>query len=246
MVKLPTMAHQPHSWHATARTAGRRFAFGLLTSLSLTLVAFEWKSTGPRPIEPTWGSDEIEPPIELPTVFIIEKAKANTAPKPKQRRPAVTVDPSRPEPVVTEPTVDPGPTTPEPSGSEPAALMPPETPDPIVPLHISAVGVRPYFVDCLKRSSRDRDECTETRIQQHLQRKFRIPEGVRGTVRTTITFEIDTEGGIGRIICTPRVSQAVEAEIERVLRGLPEFVPGKQGVHPVSVYYQIPLSVKTL
>jgi protein TonB len=98
----------------------------------------------------------------------------------------------------------------------------------------------------MERGMEHVDECTEERIGRHLERRFRVPSGIRGKVRTTITFEIDVEGSIGKLICTPRVEPAIEAEIERVIRSLPRFVPGNQGGHAVPVFYQIPLSVRTV
>jgi hypothetical protein len=60
-----------------------------------------------------------------------------------------------------------------------------------------------------------------------------------------VTFEIDAEGHIGKVICAPKVAEEVRAEIERAIRSMPTFVPGSQGGRPVTVYYQLPLSLRT-
>jgi protein TonB len=99
-------------------------------------------------------------------------------------------------------------------------------------------------MDCLKRSPGTLNACTEARIEQHLRRHFKVPPGVRDKVYTMVTFEIDKQGRIGRLACTPKPHAAVEREVERVMRMLPEFVPASQSGHPVAVYFRIPLSVQ--
>jgi len=73
-----------------------------------------------------------------------------------------------------------------------------------------------------------------------------VPDGLRREVRTTVTFEIDAKGRIGKVYCAPKVGPEIEREVERVVRALPEFVPGSQGGFPVGVYYQFRLNVRTL
>lgn len=243
------MAQQQHSWKTVYRQTTRRFTFGLLAALSLTLVAFEWRGGDAPPVRIPLGDDgEFDPPEELPRVIIIERQTAPPAPKPRTRSNIIEI--AEPEPI-TEVIdhVDPGPEGPElPEGPlTPATeLNSPETVETNMPMGWDMVGVRPYFMECLERSGKTRDACTESRIEKHLQRRFKVPPGIRGPLRTVITFEIDKQGRIGRLVCTPRVAKEVEAEVERVLRSLPEFVPGSQGGHPVAVYYRIPLSVLTL
>lgn len=244
---MNTMATCIHPWHATCRHTGRRFTFGLLIALSLTLVAFEW-SGGEAPLyqEPWDPFDDSGVEAMLPPV-VMEKTMV---PQKKQHKsgggPIVAGEPDAvaPEPVLDEPV--PGTSDPEPVSSEPVDPGPVE-PDPEPgPAHWNFVSIRPHFVDCMKRGLEHVDECTEERIGKHLERRFRVPPGIRGQVRTTITFEIDVEGRIGKLVCTPRVEPAIEAEIERVIRSLPQFVPGNQGGQAVPVFYQIPLSVRTV
>lgn len=242
------MATYTHPWNATCRQTGRRFAFGLLIALSLTLVAFEWRG-GEAPI-----TKDLWDPIEdtditaiLPPVIIEKTVVPQQQKKVKHGGGPIVAgipDPVAPDPVVDEP--GPGEVEPGPEPVEPVDPGPVETSYTPGPAHWDFVSIRPHFVDCMKRGMAYVDECTEERIGKHLERRFRVPPGVRGHVRTTITFEIDAEGRIGRLVCTPRVERAIEAEIERVIRSLPQFVPGNQGGHAVPVFYQIPLSVRTV
>ena len=240
------MATYTHPWHTTCRQNGRRFTFGLLAALSLTLVAFEWRGgEAPKhnePWDPIEDSDitAILPPVVIEkTVLPQQKKKAKRGGGPIV---AGIPDPVAPDPVVVDP--EPGALDPEPVAVQPVDPGPVEPAGTPGPAHWNFVSIRPHFVDCMKRGMEHVDACTEERIGKHLERRFRIPPGVREPVRTTITFEIDEQGRIGKLVCTPRVAPAIEAEIERVIRSLPEFVPGSQGGHAVPVYYQIPLSVR--
>jgi hypothetical protein len=243
------MAQQQHSWKTVHEQTARRFSFGLLAALSLTLVAFEWRA-GDAPVRYVYEDDDaFDPPMEYPRVIIIERKTAPLPPAPKPRTRSNTIGIGDPPTVIETGPTDPGPEGPElPEGPlTPATeLNSPETVETNMPMGWDMVGVRPYFMECLERSGKTRDACTESRIEKHLQRRFKVPPGIRGPLRTVITFEIDKQGRIGRLVCTPRVAKEVEAEVERVLRSLPEFVPGSQGGHPVAVYYRIPLSVLTL
>jgi len=241
------MASTTHPWHATCRQSGRRFTFGLLTALSLTLVAFEWRSgDAPLKYEPWDPGDDGGAVAILPPV-VIEKTLVPQQQKKVKRGGGPIVagdpDPIAPDPLVDEPGT--GEAEPGPEPVEPVDPGPVEPSGTSSPAHWNFVSIRPHFVDCMKRGMKYVDECTEERIGKHLERRFRVPPGIRGPVRTTITFEIDAQGRIGRLVCTPRVAPSIEAEIERVIRSLPEFVPGSQGGHAVPVYYQIPLSVRT-
>lgn len=241
------MALRPHSWNTAHRQTARRFTFGLLAALSLTLVAFEWQGGDAPLLRSNALNDEgFDPPTEQPRVIIIERQQIARPPAPKVRRAAQLIEIGEPDPIEVSAATDPGPEGPEGPMVAAGDLLGPEVVEPALPLGWDMVGVRPYFAECLTPSSEARNACTEARIEQHLQRRFKLPRGVRGPVRTMVTFEIDTQGRIGRLVCTPRVAKEVEAEVERVLRSLPEFVPGSQGGHPVAVYYRIPLSVLSL
>ncbi|MFN6177199.1 MAG: hypothetical protein ACK46G_06650 [Flavobacteriales bacterium] len=246
------MARAAHPWHSTHRNSTRRLALGLMVAFSLTLVAFEWRTDPPQVILPDPWDDGLEEPLDHVVVIRVPKPAPSPAPKPRSRPASAfgAVNPVEPTGPTTEPIdpVDPGPGAPgtDPEDPGPEVLRSPDEATVAEVFLWGTVGVRPYFMDCLKRSPNALDECTEDRIQQHLERQFKVPSGVRSEVRTTVTFEIDREGRIGKLVCAPRVNAEVEREIERVLRALPAFVPGSQGGIPVPVYYQIPLRVRSI
>ncbi len=245
------MERAAHSWHSVHRNGTRRSALGLMVAFSLTLVAFEWRTGIPQVITYDDWDGALEDPVDQVVVIRVVDPKSSTAPRPRARA-ASTIGVVNPVDA-TEPTSDPvEPSAPgtgetgDPVDPAPEILRGPDEGAPAEVFLWGTVGVRPYFMECLKRSPNTLDECTEQRIQKHLERQFKVPPGIRGEVRTTVTFEIDREGRIGKLVCAPRVNAEVEREIDRVLRALPAFVPGSQGGIPVPVYYQIPLRVRTI
>ena len=237
-----------HSWKKYHAFAGQRFAFGMMVASALTLVAFEWRTNeAPRIVDrPVLDSDWLEPEI-MPPAPIKEKLEPEVKKKAKTTSHLViaVVEPV-PDP---SPEPDPGKTDPDPGpaltmaaldgllGIDSASLTPPVE-------WIFRAEVMPYFMDCLKRDKAHLSECTETRMKNWFERNFHMPHTQRKSVRTTITFQVDKQGRIGDIVCAPRVSNEVTAEVERVLRSMPQMMPATQGGIPVGVYYQIPLNMR--
>ncbi|HQV75153.1 MAG: hypothetical protein KBA60_08255 [Flavobacteriales bacterium] len=240
------MSLAKHSWR-NSRQPFDRLVLGAIVAFSFTLVAFEWRlpRTDLHFANNDFPEDDLPTEI-LPIVILKKQAASRPAPKERSKTRIILADPD--PVVVVDPTPDPGPDL----GpvTDPAPFVPPndlrstETVD-LGPMPWGSVGVNPYFMECLKRDPEHLVFCTEDRISDHLQRHFRIPNGVRGHVRTTVTFLIDTHGEITKIVCAPKVDAKVLAEIERTLRSMPQFVPGSQGGIPVPVYYQIPLSLRS-
>ncbi len=240
------MERTAHPWYQRRKGAGGRFTIGLLTALSITLAALEWGGAKRVQAEPPHELP-VEDPWDGPRVVVIEKKKESAAPRKKRAATSSVVEPGEPD-EPAEPTPDPapddGPTSDDGPELTPLDSLRGEDDGATAgPFPWELVGVRPYFRDCLKRHPKTLDECTEQRIQDHLARRFQVPEGLRGEVRTMVFFEIDTEGRVTKLVCAPRVDREIEQEVERVLTALPIFVPGSQGGIPVPVRYTIPLRV---
>lgn len=248
MVNPFAMTTPLQQWRRTDSAAGRRFGIGLLAALALVLVAFEWRSAEPEIAVVTWL--DLEQPIEQETMLMFRKPDpVKERPRARQRSngPVVPVDDPLPDdpPLVDDPEPDSvhGSGTATDSTSR-ENLSPPDDAGPMVIPWSKGREDMPYFVDCTGNKRMDLATCTEARIQRHLDRYFRVPPALKGEEFTVVSFEIDAEGRIGRLVCRPTPSAAVEHEVERVVRLLPAFVPGMQNGHPVSVIYQLPLRVK--
>ncbi|MBK9146568.1 MAG: hypothetical protein IPM12_01970 [Flavobacteriales bacterium] len=220
-------------------------------ALAFVLVAFEWKAEA----SPLAAASELapEPPTSepAPVPWLRQKKDEQKAAKPRTRKqPAGPIIPGE-EPVAPEskeapetgPAAEPGPigddSTSErvPYGDEPI-----ETP----PAPWNGVEQRPYFRKCLDSRRSSVDECTERTIELHLKRHFVVPETMRREERTTVSIVIDAEGRIAQVVCVPKPSPAVSAEIERVIRALPEMNPATQNGKPVPVVFQLPFRVSRL
>lgn len=239
-----------HSLHPGRRTAadgfGRRFSIGLSIALAFVLVAFEWRSLsgpsqGPAPALPDEGIESERLPV-----VIIQDDKPGEEPR-KQRQAAGRLVPADPiaQDDGDEATAEEG--AAEPVGEDPGAEGPPGlNPDEAIesgPFPWIGVEQRPYFKRCLEEGRDGLDACTERIIDQHLKRNFVLPAAMRREERTTVSVLIDAQGRIAEIICAPKPSPAVAAEIERVLRTLPPLNPATQNGRPVPVVFQLPFRV---
>jgi hypothetical protein len=243
------MSTLTHTWDRAHRDLGRRFLTGLTVALSFTLVAYEWRSGTSGQVLLHSLPDEDHVAEDLPLNFVI---KAEPSPTKVKTRYAANAGPIVPvEPMVVEPSSLQASTVPSPPhGQEPSVIGTERLPDEPIdpgPQLWDGVEQRPYFADCLRGARMDLDACTEERIDAHLQRHFRVPSDMRKREEfTVITMEVTSTGVIGRLVCVPEPSAAVKAEIERVIRALPELMPGTQNGIAVPVIYQLPFRVKRI
>lgn len=234
-----------HGRRTAADGFGRRFSIGLSIALAFVLVAFEWRrmsgpSQGPAQALPDEGIESERLPV-----VIIQDDKPREEPR-KQRLATGRLVPA--DPITQdgdEATADEG--AAEPVREGPGAEGPPGlNPDEVIesgPFPWIGVEQGPYFKRCLEEGRYGLDACTERIIDQHLKRNFVFPAAMRREERTTVSVLIDAQGRIAEIICAPKPSPAVAAEIERVLRTLPPLNPATQNGRPVPVVLQLPFRV---
>jgi hypothetical protein len=236
----------------TAYSFGRRFSIALSITLAFVLVAFEWKATvsGPEPILRELPPEPVTP--DQPTVLWMKQKQDHeeaTKPKPRMKRNGPPVVGELPEIIEGKKAPDgTGPTEPGPAVEDPGPEPVPYTAEKVelAPTPWDHVEQRPYFRKCLDARKADVDECTERTIDQHLKRYFVVPEAMRREERTTVSIVIDAEGRIANVLCVPKPSPAVAAEVERVIRGLPPMNPATQNGLPVPVVFQLPFRVSRL
>lgn len=216
---------------------------GLAVSLSLVLVALEWRlpartlATWLDPLDPEASAGPwLEPPPMEPRTSASGPASA-----PRVVASAITTsDPALDDlgPDGSEGPAEPVPVDPATTAGTDAAAT---TTGPVVPWTPSAS--LPYLLDCYALDEEARNACTERGIRDVFTRRFRLPEGWTGRARTRLHFEVDTLGRIGRWRCVPRIDPALEREVERVLKAMPAFAPALQNGHRVAVPYSLPLSL---
>jgi protein TonB len=62
--------------------------------------------------------------------------------------------------------------------------------------------------------------------------------------RVILQFVVEKDGQIGEVKVARSVDPELDAEAVRVVKSMPNFVPGRQDGKPVAVWYTIPISFK--
>ena len=84
-------------------------------------------------------------------------------------------------------------------------------------------------------------------MMKFLQRNIQYPANaakneVEG--RVILQFVVEKDGQIGDVKVVRSVDPELDAEAMRVVKSMPNFIPGRQDGKPVAVFYTIPISFK--
>ncbi len=113
-----------------------------------------------------------------------------------------------------------------------------------VPFHV--IEDVPIFPGCEKVGKDERRACFQKKIQKHVKKNIKYPEaeqelGIKGKVH--LVFTIDVDGTITHVEMSGP-SKGLEKEAERVIKKLPQMIPGKQRGTPVKVLFSLPIIFK--
>lgn len=243
---------EPNRMHNATGIEGRRsgiFQLSLVAALSLCLSAFEYTDSDKKNIVsageiiPIEEIIEIEPDIEIP----LEKPKVfeeNQEENKNVKEPIIIpIDPR----IVVSPDPNPNPT--------PVVITDPEGPivigDPTPPVTIvepeefRIVEDMPHMKGAAHIKDKvKRQQLSEQLIYADISSKIKYPAmakeaGIQGKV--TLSFKINSEGAIEDVIVLNGVHPELDAEAVRVIKLLPEFVPGMQRGKKVNVRYTFPI-----
>ncbi|WP_408040942.1 energy transducer TonB [Tenacibaculum amylolyticum] len=108
----------------------------------------------------------------------------------------------------------------------------------------SIVEEVPLFPEC-ENITKNQSDCFNTSFSKHFAKNFdperASEDGVSGKV--FIQFTIDTRGNTNNLLIKSRKKdKQLENEIERVLKKLPTFSPGRHKGIPVNVKYSLPIN----
>lgn len=78
-------------------------------------------------------------------------------------------------------------------------------------------------------------------IQAHLQYPA-VEDNITG--RVTVQFIVQKDGSIGKVKVVRSLAPEFDQEAIRVVKSLPNFIPGKQKGEPVNVWYTLPINFK--
>ncbi len=109
----------------------------------------------------------------------------------------------------------------------------------------SVVDEVPTFISCDRlKTNAERKKCTADNISKYVGESFNIDvaisTGLEGRQRINVVFKIDTDGNVVNIkVKAPH--SVLEAETKRVIKTLPQFIPGKHRGKAVIVSYKLPI-----
>lgn len=224
------------------RKRGIFFQVGLVTSLSLALVAFKY--TTPKLIPEVKNSKVYHIDDDIIPITIIKSAKP--LPKPAPPKPITdqikmvkSIAISTPEPTIVEPVELPPDII--------VSSMPPEIIDENE-IHIN-VEVMPGLGDCSLMDNASRVVCTEHAIQAFIRDNIRIPQSVKDHGeggKVFVSFVVNKKGNVENATILKGISgaKAMDKEVLRVINSLPQFTPGEQMGRKANVRYTIPVNVK--
>lgn len=203
------------------------FMFGLVISLSIVLLAFEWK-TKPKPVV----IPETEPNS------IIEETYTPPPTKERIELAPQTIEVQTIEIIGNDKTVE-----------EPFEFATSEITEPFLDFT--------KYLNTLPEKKADEEETIfvvaeqmpefpggEPALRNYLAQSIRYPviaqeNGIKGKVY--VTFVINEKGGIEDVALLRGVDPSLNSEAIRVVRSLPLWKPGKQGGKTVKVRYTVPI-----
>ena len=224
-----------HFQKTTKKNERMRFVYfqlGLLISFSLTFFAFEW--TTYYSVKELKGVKVIDDDIEIvlpPVNPEVEKPIVKTEPTISKNVDELIIVDELPEKPSDEPKEEP---YEAPKFDE--KWVPVETPV-IDPDPIDYPDEMPGFIGGDKA------------LYQYLSNNIKYPKieikrGVEG--RVYVEFVVGKNGEISDIKILRGVSEAIDAEAIRVIKSMPNWLPGKQKGRAVKVRYKMPISFKLI
>ena len=115
-----------------------------------------------------------------------------------------------------------------------------------IEIPFSVIDEVPTLPECKDLVTNDlRKKCMSKFISKHVNRNFNISVAdalpIKGKQRIFVAFKIDTDGMVKAV--NARASHPdLEVEAKRVIKMLPQFIPGKQKGKPVIVPYSLPIA----
>jgi protein TonB len=224
------------------RKRGLFFQIGLVASLSLVLVAFQYTTPKLTPIvkkSKTYPIDD-----ELIPIVILKSAK----PLPKPAPPKPIIDQIKVVKKIA--VVTPEPILPNPIELPPEIIIADMPPEIIDENEIFIrVEVMPALGDCNMLDNDSRAKCTEDAIRAFISENIRIPQSVKDrgeSGKVFVSFVVNKQGNVDEVKILRGMAGAkdLDKEVKRVINLLPQFTPGEQTGRKASVRYTIPIDVR--
>ncbi len=223
---------------------------GLIVSLGVTLVGFEYANVDVRTKKVTTGKMEN---LELETIYDkIEIVKPEVPQPPKQNtKPVIQPHPApTPGPIMISPDPVPDPGI-DPGFESDIDPIPSGIGDQEVDLTDAAIGAGllrdfPTYKEFVKiKDVEKRRQKTEAALIKKVNAKAKYPEQARelriqGTVR--VAFVVDKDGNITDVKVTRSVNPYLDKAAISAVSKLPKMIPGKKLDKPVNCQYVLPIT----
>lgn len=209
------------------RQSPQYFLIGLIVALSTTLLAFEYRN----PDNSVILEEQFGEPLEIEDVIIpVTFRKSENKPKPP-KPPLPPVPSPDPEPIPEpDPVIKPVPIDPDPI----IAMIYPMDPEPVVEEEVLRIPeTMPEFPG------------GEKELYKYLGKETEYPSlaqdnGIES--KLFVQFIVNGDGSISDVEILNPQGLGFDKEAKRVISGMPNWKPGKQGGKTVRVYYVLPIN----
>lgn len=113
-------------------------------------------------------------------------------------------------------------------------------------LTLEIVDVPPTSTNCLGESKKEKSNCFDQKMNEHLRKHFKYPnkaaeDNIQGKV--VVSFVINKLGKVVDIKTTGG-HKILQKEAKRIISLLPNFTPAVKNGKPVNIMYSIPINFK--
>lgn len=229
---------------------GKRIIFlqiGLLLCIFMAITAVNWTTDHKTNIDRVGEPDEIIHVLDLPPITkepLPEKKKKEKAKeKPKKIDPTRIVIDSleKVDKIIDTAEVTPVDTT--------NKIFIPVEPEPEGSIDFVAVQSKPRFLACADVLEEQARACFMKEITSYIAKNTRRPDQLRGISikgKVFVQFIIDKEGTVQEVEIIRGLNKILDKEVERVVKSMPQFIPGKQRDKNVAVRFILPVSFNYL
>lgn len=105
----------------------------------------------------------------------------------------------------------------------------------------------PRFKGCEDLPANERKSCADKKMLEHVYKNIKYPAaarkaGIQGTV--VVRFIIEKDGRISNVEPIRKIGKGCDEEVVRIVKAMPDFIPGKQRGKNVRVQYNLPVKFK--
>ena len=230
------------------KLSGTFFNFGLVAAVALAVLAFSWTSYDAT-VEIPEGALDYEDEIEIEPPRTAEPPPPPPPPPPPQIEevPEEEIEEEQ-EDLFQDQTIEEESQVEAPIQAPPPPPPPPPPPEPKAQEIFVAVEDMPRFPGCENESSKaEKEQCAQSEMLQFIYKNIKYPpiareNGVEGTC--VVRFVVEPNGEITNVELVRDIGAQCGQEALRVVKMMPEWIPGRQQGRKVRVQFNLPVKFK--